>query len=31
MTMDQAMTMIVSGGAVAPENFSITPGPLRSH
>jgi uncharacterized membrane protein len=31
MTMDQAMTMIVSGGAVAPENFSIAPGPLRSH
>jgi hypothetical protein len=26
MTMDQAMTMIVSGGAVAPENLSIAPG-----
>jgi uncharacterized membrane protein len=25
MTMDQAMTMIVSGGAVAPENLTITP------
>jgi hypothetical protein len=31
MTMDQAMTMIVSGGAVAPENFSIAPGPRPSH
>jgi uncharacterized membrane protein len=25
MTMDQAMTMIVSGGTVAPEEFSTTP------
>jgi uncharacterized membrane protein len=25
MTMDQAMTMIVSGGAVAPDNFSASP------
>jgi uncharacterized membrane protein len=25
MTMDQAMTMIVSGGAVAPANLSIAP------
>jgi len=25
------MTMIVSGGAVAPDNFSIAPGPRRSH
>jgi uncharacterized membrane protein len=24
MTMDQAMTMIVSGGAVAPDNFSVS-------
>ena len=30
MTMDQAMTMIVSGGAVAPENFSIAPLPNSS-
>jgi uncharacterized membrane protein len=27
MTMDQAMTMIVSGGTVAPEEFSTTPVP----
>lgn len=27
MTMEQAMTMIVSGGAVAPEKFSIAPVP----
>jgi uncharacterized membrane protein len=25
MTMDQAMTMIVSGGAVAPDNFTTSP------
>lgn len=25
MTMDQAMTLIVSGGAIIPENFSIAP------
>jgi uncharacterized membrane protein len=25
LTMDQAMTMIVSGGAVAPDNFSVFP------
>jgi uncharacterized membrane protein len=31
MTMDQAMTMIVSGGAVAPENFSIAAAPLGAH
>jgi len=30
MTMDQAMTMIVSGGAVAPENLSIVPVPPRA-
>src|SRR5262249_45022630 len=27
MSMDQAMTMIVSGGAVAPDNFTISPRP----
>lgn len=31
MTMDQAMTMIVSGGAVAPDNFTVAPVPRRSH
>jgi uncharacterized membrane protein len=31
MTMEQAMTMIVSGGAVAPENFSIAPVPARTY
>lgn len=31
MTIDQAMTMIVSGGAVGPENFSIAPLPPHSH
>jgi uncharacterized membrane protein len=31
MTMDQAMTMIVSGGAVAPENFSVSPLPRLAH
>src|SRR4051812_19185901 len=31
MTMNQAMTMIVSGGAVPPENFTIAPVPRRSH
>lgn len=30
MTMDQAMTMIVSGGAVTPEHFSIAPAPRRA-
>jgi uncharacterized membrane protein len=30
MTMDQAMTMIVSGGTVAPENFSTTAPARRS-
>jgi uncharacterized membrane protein len=29
MTMDQAMTMIVSGGAIAPEHFSIAPHTAR--
>ena len=31
MTMDQAMTMIVSGGAVAPDNFSVAPVPPKAH
>ena len=26
MTMEEAMTMIVSGGAITPDNFSISPG-----
>jgi uncharacterized membrane protein len=30
MTMDQAMTMIVSAGAMGPENLSIAPNKGRT-
>jgi len=29
LSMDQAMTMIVSGGAMAPDNFTVAPTPRR--